>query len=55
MLEKAKEKGVYKNYITAMLGRTSIKGINSGVPARIHDFSQECAPTPGGALNPYIV
>ena len=55
MLEKAKEKGVYKNCITAMLGRTSIKGINRGVQGRIHDFPQECALTPGGALNPYVV
>ena len=55
MLEKAKEKGVYKNCITAMLGRTSIKGINRGVQGRIHDFSQECALSPEGALNPYVV
>ena len=45
MLEKAKEKGVYKKCITAMLGRASIKGINRGVQGRIQDFSQECVPT----------
>ena len=55
MLEKAKEKRVYKNCITAMLGRASIKGINRGVKGRIQDFSQGSAPTPRAAHNPYVV
>ena len=31
MLEKAKERAVYKNYITAMLGRTLIAGVERGL------------------------
>ena len=31
MLEKAKEKGVYKNFTTAMLGRMPIEGIERGL------------------------
>ena len=31
MLEKAKEKGVYKNCIAAMLGRMPIEGVERGL------------------------